>query len=308
MNQKIITITVLLASAFLTSFALVAYVNEPDEDYVLGVHFGGYWPEVNTTWPETSIVPVWNDDTPPTAQELTDWAVEQNANHLVFTPYYGVLFEHNGENISQVDEYLKELAHGLSQYDLKLILMIVSDDASYPDFDNDVSSVAGNLATIALEYENIIIEFDEPDAKDVQEATFIEWVDSVRMVNQKCTITVGLCNIDEVSESEIYWSHVDTVMLIDYYSDDEVLSQHIILWKETISPMPLWAWITTGDRNHKGVNETLRQAEIVHEHTDGIFVFDRGGIWLYSGDSNIHDTGERSKELRELYETWLSVD
>ena len=128
------------------------------------------------------------------------------------------------------------------------------------------------------------------------------------MVNQKCTITVGLCNIDEVSESEIYWSHVDTVMLIDYYSDDEVLSQHIILWKETISPMPLWAWITTGDRNHKGVNETLRQAEIVHEHTDGIFVFDRGGIWLYSGDSNIHDTGERSKELRELYETWLSVD
>ena len=298
------TMAVLLLTAILISLALVAYVNEPNDDYVLGMHFGGYWPEVETTWPDTGIVPVWNDNMPPTTQELADWAIEQNANHLVFTPYYGTLFEHSGKNISQADDYLKELAYKLSQNDIILILMIVSDDSYYSDFEDGVLSVSENLAAITLEYDNIIIEFDEPDAKGVQETTFIQWVDSVRAINQKCNITVGLCNIDEVNESKIYWSHVDSVMLIDYYSDDEALSQHIIKWKDTISPMPLWAWISTGDRNQMDTNETLRQAEIVHEHADGIFVFDRGGIWVYSGINNIHDSGERGNELGELYDIW----
>ena len=304
MNQKSTIIVVLLLVAILISMALLTHVNEPEDDYILGMHFGGYWPKVNTTWPDTSTVSVWNDNITPTAQELAGWTVEQNANHLVFTPYYGELFEHNGKNITQTDEYLKELAYELSQNYIMLILMIISDDANYPGFENGVLSVSESLATISLEYDNIIIEFDEPDAKGVQESTFIQWVDSVRAVNQECNVVVGLCNIDEVNESKIYWNHADTVMLIDYYSDDEALGQHIVQWKETISPMPLWAWISTGDRNHMGVNETLRQAEIAHEYADGIFVFDRGGIWVYSGNENIHDTGDRGKELSELYDNW----
>ncbi|MHC4607128.1 MAG: tetratricopeptide repeat protein [Planctomycetota bacterium] len=281
--------------------------------YVRGVHFGAYWPEFKIKWPGRATVKVWKDDsTPPTAKDIIDWAVRSNATHLVFTPYYGTLYSKIGGTTEAGDRYIDELANGLKEHDMTLVLMIMCDQVNrrYPDLGGR-NKCAAHVAKLAKEYPNIILNFDEPcwgGGRPLSESNFAGMVKAARDANPDVTIMVGLdYPRGSTSAFRKYWKYCDGVMLIDYWARSAAtLGSRIQQWVKAVHPKPVWVWMTTGDINLGGsyllsVGPTMEYLEQCIQNAGGSFIFDGAGAWLYAGDKNPHDKGQRQIRLTKRY-------
>jgi hypothetical protein len=288
-----------------------------DSGFMRGMHFGGVYPSVDTLWPDVATVHPWVDNkTYPTPENVSMWAYNANANCLFFTSYYGPLYGAIGANntyLKPADDYLEALANNCSQRNMELILMILPKGSYYGMFSSNIVNVANHMAQISINHTNIRIEFDEPDWAGIPESTFTGWVNAVKNVNPDCFVTVGLdYPRGTPSTDQKWWSHCDGVMLIDYWaSSATALKPHIQTWVNSIDPKPVWTFIPTGDVGTQvgGVNldtqATLDYLDVAITYSEGSFIFDRGGIWVYGGWDNPYDNGTRYQGITDRYALML---
>jgi hypothetical protein len=287
-------------------------------DFIRGLHFGGYWPVVDTRLPGTVTVQVWKDNsTPPTVHDLSAWVQNANANCMVFTPYYATMYGALGgttNNSKPADDYIEQLAESFAKNNSKLILMFLPTASSYGMFNSSMSDTLTHAAIISLKHPNIIIELDEPDwggGTSVPEMTFKSWVDAVKNTNPDCMVTVGLdYPRGTPAKDNKWWKYCDGVMLIDYWVSDAItLGNHIQTWVTALAPLPVWTFLPTGDLWESPVYittvTTMDFLDVAIAECNGSFIFDRGGMWTFAGYNNSYDNGERYEGIMNRYTALL---
>jgi hypothetical protein len=309
-------LAVLVICMFLAGGAIVAVPIScksemaPGPDYARGLHFGAYWPHLNTSWPGKAYIQIWEDDvTPPSVDNITEWAGHSNATHLVFVPYYGTLWSILGGTTAIGDEYVIGLADGLAKYNMKLVTMLICQDSRYSTFNSSVADCARHVAQIAITHTNIVMDFDEPDVWGTSQSLFQSYVNAVRNTNPDMLVMVGLDTVRGTpSMDKKWWQYCDGVLLIDYWaSDTTALRSHVQTWRNSIDPEILWVWIDTGDTGVQvggyniGPEDTMLYLEEVINNAAGSFIFDGAGMWIYVGYKNPYDNGKLQKLLEDRY-------